>query len=234
VSVAPFDVDPAVMDRIRWMRAADVPAVAALHHAAMGRSLWGRLGRPFLETLYRSLLGHASFLAWVYVEDGRVRGFIAGAEDAARLLRGTFARHAPELGLAAARGIRREPALWRPLVQTPLYFRRSAPADDVRAESLFCSFEAELRGRRVSGHINKVLFDELAARGHRRVKITIDADNQAARRQLLSWGFAERGRFSFYDKPMVTFVLDLAASPRVQPVRFPRSSEAACPASIRT
>jgi hypothetical protein len=56
----------------------------------------------------------------------------------------------------------------------------------VRAESMFCSFEPHLRGTRVSGAINKVLFDELAARGHRYVKITTEADNEGAVRQLSS------------------------------------------------
>ena len=86
----------------------------------------------------------------------------------------------------------------------------------MRAESLFCSFEADLRGRRVSGHINKVLFDELAARGHRQVKITTEVDNPGSNRQLRAWGFEEAGRFRFYGKDMVTLVLDLQRSPRVE------------------
>ena len=55
----------------------------------------------------------------------------------------------------------------------------------------------ELRGRRISGLINKLLFDRLAARGHRFVKITTEADNRGAIRQLSSWGFEELGRFRF-------------------------------------
>jgi ribosomal protein S18 acetylase RimI-like enzyme len=215
----PFDVDPDVMARIRPMREADVPDVARLHHAAMGNSLWARLGRPFLEALYRGLLRHPSFLGAVYLEDGRVRGFIAGTEDSGSLFGDTFRRAGLRLVLPTLRGIRRDPGTLRHLVQTPLYFRRSQPAEDVAAESLFCSFEPDLRGKRVSGHINKALFDELRARGHRAVKITTEADNEGARRQLGSWGFAEVGRFRFYGKDMITYVLDLAASPRVEPVR---------------
>ena len=105
----------------------------------------------------------------------------------------------------------------RQLWQTFRYFSVSG-AEDVPAESLFCSFVPDLRGKRVSGHINKVLFDELLARGQPRVKITTEVDNEGANRQLRSWGFEDKGRFRFYGKEMVTYVLDLAASPRVEAV----------------
>jgi len=80
---------------------------------------------------------------------------------------------------------------------------------------MFCSFEAELRGQRISGLINKLLFDEMAARGHRFLKITTEADNSGAMRQLGSWGFEQVGQFSFYGKEMLTWRLDLAACERV-------------------
>ena len=74
------------------------------------------------------------------------------------------------------------------------------------------------RGKRISGHINKVLFDDLLARGHKYVKITTEVDNEGANRQLRSWGFEDMHRFRFYGKDMVTYVLDLEESDRVEPV----------------
>jgi hypothetical protein len=205
------------------MRTDDVNAVARLHHSAMGNSFWARLGRPFLEAVYRALLDHVLFIGAVYEDEGRVRGFIAGSEDVSATLRDTFRRHAGALVWPTARSVASDPRLLRPLADTPFYGRRSRLADDVPAESLFNSFEPELRGRRVSGHANKLLFDELLFRGHSHVKITTEADNEAARRQLARWGFESRGRFRFYGKEMVTLVLDLRTSPRVDAVqRFPR------------
>ncbi len=222
MTVSPFPVDADVMARIRPMTTADVAAIADLHHAAMGASLWARLGVGFLRQLYRSLLEHPSFLGAVYVEDGRVRGFIAGSEDVGALLGDTFRRRGYRLIVPVIRGLAADPELSRWLVATPRYIG-DTPAHHVKAESLFCSFEKDLRGKRVSGHINKVLFDELAARGHRRVKITTEADNEAALRQLASWGFAPAGTFRFYGKEMIALVLDLSASPRVSPAhRWPR------------
>jgi hypothetical protein len=95
---------------------------------------------------------------------------------------------------------------------------QASDADDVPGESLLCSFVPHLRGKRVSGHINKVLFDELLSRGHSHAKGTTEVSNECAKRQLRSWGFVERQTVRFYGKVMVTYVLDLQASPRVDPV----------------
>jgi hypothetical protein len=48
--------------------------------------------------------------------------------------------------------------------------------------------------------------------------VTTEVDNEGANRQLKSWGFLDCGRFQFYGKHMVTYVLDLEASPRVAPI----------------
>lgn len=213
----PFRIDPEVMAAIRPMMAVDAPRVAELHHAAMGNSLWAKLGVRFLRTLYRALIDDPRFLGFVYEENGRVRGFIAGTTDARAMMRATFRRAWFLLGPAALPGLFK-PAVLSHLLGTARYFDASAPGEAIPAESLFCSFEPELRGKRISGHINKVLFDELLARGHRHVKITTEVDNESANRQLRSWGFEDRGRFRFYGKEMITYVLDLERSERVEPV----------------
>jgi hypothetical protein len=202
------------------MGAADVPAVARLHRAAMGSSLWARLGPRFLETVYGALVRHPDFRGYVYLEDGRVRGFIAGSNNGPRMFREVMRSHFLALSLAMVPGLLRRPGTALLLLQTNRYFGRSRVegSEEVVAESMFCSFEPNLRGRRISGLINKVLFDELAALGHRYVKVTTDADNPLSARQLTSWGFEVVGRFSFYGKEMLAWRLDLVESPRVEPV----------------
>lgn len=214
-ALKPFPVDAEVMASIRPMQFRDARRVAELHHAAMGNSLWARLGVPFLQQLYQALVDCPFFLGFVYVEDGHVRGFIAGSTDTAKMYRHIAKHRFAFLAPAAAWGLLRQPAVGVPLLQTARYFGVSG-ADDVPGESLFCSFEPDLRGKRVSGHINKVLFDELAGRGHRQVKITTEVDNEGANRQLTSWGFRDAHRFRFYGKDMVTYVLDLVGHPRVR------------------
>ena len=122
------------------------------------------------------------------------------------------------LAMAAIPKVVVSPGLISRLLETGAYFERSEGDATILGESLFCSFEPELRGKRIAGHINKVLFDELLSRRHEHVKITTEADNQAAIRQLQSWAFEESGRFQFYGKEMVRFVLHLEESDRVEPV----------------
>ena len=215
MSPRPFAVDPEVMAAIRPMGPADVQRVAELHHAAMGNSLWATLGLRFLRAVYTALLDDESFLGFVY-DGGHIGGFIAGSQDTDAMLSRTFRRAWWSLGLASLPASVR-PTTLRKLLQTASYTDTSGGAH--MAESLFCSFEPELRGKRISGHINKVLFDELLARGHQRVKVTTEVDNKGANRQLTSWGFEDAARFDFYGKPMVRYELDLSASARVQATR---------------
>lgn len=215
----PFPLQADVVNHIRPMMSIDAPQVAALHHADMGNSLWARLGVPFLTRLYQALINNDRFIGFVYVDDHNVpQGFIAGSTDADTMMREVFARSGPVLALSALPALR-SPRLLLSLLQTPLYFQRSDdPTTSIAAESLFCSFVPELRGRRISNHINKFLFDDLFARGHQHVKITTEVDNAGANRQLQRWGFEQRATFRFYGKDMVTYVLDLQRSERVEPV----------------
>ena len=215
MTVRPFEPDPTVLQRIRPMAALDCADVARLHEAAMGNSTWALLGTRFLKALYASLIDDDRFLGFVYEEDRRVRGFIAGSQDTDAMMGATLRRAWPVLAWASVPRILSPPLLWR-LLQTHRY--GSVSGGQGTAESLFCSFEPNLRGRRISGHINKVLFDELLARGHTSVKITTETDNEGANRQLKSWGFRTEGVFRFYGKEMVLYVLDLEASERVEPV----------------
>ncbi len=212
-----FEVDPEILARMHPMEEAHVDDVCRLHHAAMGNSLWARLGPLFLRRLYRALVESPDFIGLVYVEESRIRGFIAGSSNGPHMMRRILAGHAISLGTAAFWGLLRRPGVAWPLLETLRYFGKSgvAGAEDIVAESMFCSFEPELRGKRISGLINKLLFDELARRGAHFVKITTDSDNAGAARQLTSWGFERAGGFHFYGKPMITWVLDLKTCPRI-------------------
>ena len=218
-ALKPFPVDPEVLAAIRVMEPGDLTDVVRLHRAAMGNSLWAQLGDRFLTTLYTGFLRHPDFRGFVYEDEGRVRGFIAGSSHSGRMSRAVFIRHGPALLFAALPGVLRRPSLAGQLLQSGSYFSRTRVGGDVTAESMFCSFEPELRGRRVAGLINKVLFDELAALGHRYLKITTEIDNLGAVRQLTSWGFERLDEFDFYGKRMLVWRLDLQESDRVEPIR---------------
>ncbi|MBL8619328.1 MAG: GNAT family N-acetyltransferase [Deltaproteobacteria bacterium] len=212
----PLHVDPEVLGRIVPMLAVHAEAVATLHAADMGDSLWARLGPRFLRTLYRLLIDEEGFLGFVYVEGGRVRGFIAGS-TAPDPMMGRLLRRGGFLLAPAALPWALWPPITRRLLDTPRYAQVSAvDGAEVQAESLFCTVEPELRGQKVAGLLNLVLFEELLSRGYPAIKVTTELANTAARRQLRSWGFAERGQFSFYGKEMVVTTLPLAGHPRLR------------------
>ena len=215
-TLRPFEANIEVLKRIRPMCHADVRRVAFLHHQAMGKSLWAQLGQRFLREIYRGMLTTDSFLGFVYEEHGQIEGFIAGSEDTSAMMRQVFFSRGPRLTIAGALGLR-NPKVLKHLLETPFYFRNSdSPnSDSTPAESLFCSFTPKLRGKRVSGHINKVLFDTLLERNHNTVKVTTEVDNHGANRQLQSWGFENKSQFSFYGKDMVLYILDLTACNRL-------------------
>ena len=213
--VRPLPVDAAVLARIVPMLAVHAEQVAALHAADMGDSLWARLGPRFLRTLYRLLIDEEGFLGFVYQHEGRVQGFIAGSTDTDAMM-GRLFRRAGFLLAPAAFPAALRPATARRLLDTPRYGQVSAvDGADVRAESLFCTVEPPLRGHKVAGLLNLVLFEELLSRGHAAVKVTTELANAGARRQLRSWGFAERGTFRFYGKDMVVTTLPLRDHPRL-------------------
>lgn len=216
--VGPLQVDPEARAHLRPMMQVDVEAVAALHAADMGQSLWAGLGEPFLKALYGLLIDDPGFIGFVTERQGQIGGFIAGSTDADAMMARVFRRGAPLLGARALPALLRRPGLLRRLAETPRYARLSAlPGPRVPAESLFCTVEPALRGQRVAGLLNEALFEELLARGHSFVKITTETSNTAARRQLGSWGFEERGAFAFYGKAMLICTLALRDHPRLQP-----------------
>ena len=215
-------MDPDVLARIRIMEPRHVTQVAAQHAISMGNSLWAKLGVGFLEALYNALLTHPDFVAFVYEEENQVKGFIAGSANGPKMFKDVFFKKGAAVAWAALKGALRNPKAAFALMETFSYFGKTKMPEllGVTAESMFCSFQPELRGKRISGLINKVLFDEMAYRNHTFLKITTEADNEGSVRQLTSWGFERIGRFKFYGKNMVAWRLDLKTNPRVEAVRW--------------
>jgi len=213
---SPYKIDPERMRAIRRMESRDISDVARMHRSSMGRSLWGRMGLGFLRRMYAALLDQPEFLAFVYEKDGRVVGFIAGTSNGPTLMRQVLYTHPRQLGVGWLRAAVRHPRSALRVIAGLGYFGISKPGEEVIAESFFCSFEKPFQRTGAAGHINKVLFDELAWLGHSKVKVTIDSDNKAALEQLRSWHFEEHGSFEFYGKWMTVLVLDLKNSARVE------------------
>lgn len=216
-NLSPFPINRKVLSSIRPMLPKDIRIVSELHKLAMGNSLWAQLGIDFLEALYEQLLLNPRFIAYVYEDKGKVDGFIAGTSDSANLFISTLRYGWKKIFFPLLKGILRRPQLIGRLLSTHTYFALSSNSDidNIKAESLFCSFRPNLRGKRIAGHINKVLFEHFLSLGIESVKITTEVDNIEANRQLKSWGFEPIKKFHFYGKDMITYVLHLVGHPRL-------------------
>lgn len=215
--IGPLDVDPGELKNIRPMVEKDIIQISKIHQEIMGNTLLGKLGTRFLMEIYSGLLEHESFVGYVYLDSKKVKGFIAGSDDGPKMMKEVFRKRWRRLTWAALKGIAMAPTAIFPLFSTFHYFSKSGVRglEDIKAESMFCAFEKEFRGKRISGLINQVLFNELAHRGRKYVKITTESDNKGAFRQLSSWGFEKMGTFRFYGKEMTAWRLDLENCPRV-------------------
>lgn len=214
--LTPFPPNPEVMSRIRPMASKDCPYVAKLHYDEIKSSFWSKLGFYFIKNLYGMLIDNPYFCAYVYEEDGQVLGFIAGSTDTKKLFLETIKKHFAKLIWITLISIIKHPNTLYRVFTTPVYFALSKPKfADIKAESIFCAFKPELRGKRVSGYTNKVLFDKFFELGFDYVKITTEITNPGSNRQLLSWGFEEVSNFKFYQKDMRIYVLKLLNHPRI-------------------
>ncbi len=215
--IGPLKVNPDVLKNIKPMKKTHIHGVALIHKQIMGNTLWGKLGLGFLEEVYSKLLEHPSFIGYVYLHNGRVGGFIAGSDNGPKMMRETLKSGWKKLFFPLLKGVILSPSVFAPLVFTTRYFNISAlpGLENVTGESMFCAFEKRFRGKRISGLINQVLFNELANRGHKSIKITTEIDNKGAIRQLESWGFERVGTFKFYGKTHMAWKLDFSTSGRV-------------------
>lgn len=66
------------------MSADHVPLVSGLHHQVLDQTFNSRLGIPFLEDLYGSLLSDPATKAWVAVKEGEILGFVCATQDVAK------------------------------------------------------------------------------------------------------------------------------------------------------
>lgn len=74
-SEAPIEIQPMLTEQI--------PLVSGLHHQVLFNTFNSRLGIPFLEDLYSTLLFDAWSMAWVALQEGEVIGFATATRDLA-------------------------------------------------------------------------------------------------------------------------------------------------------
>jgi len=167
----------------------DLARVAALHADRIAEGFLPRLGRPFLERLYRRVLLRPDAFVIVAADDDRTVGFVAVAADLGALYRSFVVRDGAVAGLRAAPRIL---ASLKRVLETLRYPASERDLPD--AEILAVAVEASAAGRGVGRALVDAATARMEALGVRAVKVVTAADNVPALGLYRSCGFTTRAR----------------------------------------
>lgn len=163
---------------------------AELHHSTIRTGFLTSLGPMFLRQLYAGISSCPSGFGFVWrrADDGSIRGFVACAEDTARLYRQVLLRRGLLMAVPLVRFAVR-PSVIRRACQTLRY-----PADVgphlPRAEILSIAVAEDARGTGIGRALLEGALGEFARRGIRRVRVAVWDRNESAIRLYRACGFA--------------------------------------------
>lgn len=182
---------------IRKAATRDARRIAELHEELLGDSIFVRLGRPFLEGFYYTLLAEDDVaFAYVCEEDGRIIGFAAMAVSHERFY-GQVRKRLFRLGSAILRSIVAKPATVGAVLQAASFMARKDSLIDCDAagELLQIAVHPDFRARgpggketpyfaakrvRVAQELFRRCMDELARRGVKDYRIMTGDDNSSS------------------------------------------------------
>ena len=102
---------------IRKMELKDIPQVVAVHLESFQGFFLSFLGPAFLKQLYTSILGDPSGMAFVFVGDCQVMGFVAGTIQPAGFYRRLIQKHWWRFALASLSPMIRRPSIFPRLLR---------------------------------------------------------------------------------------------------------------------
>lgn len=183
---------------------------ASLHLAGQPGTFLSSLGPGVLTALYTALpLTRAGF-GWVALDgDAAPRGFVAATVGVGRLFVEIGTTRLGTLLPPLLAQLARHPALLGRTAQTllyPLLVRNDTAArrsEQPAAELLAIMVEPAWRSRGIGAQLLAQLLDDCRARGVRTLEVTVDANNDGARRFYHRHGFGAARAFVLYGRPML-------------------------------
>ena len=166
------------------------PHAAELHRSTIRTGFLTSLGPMFLRQLYAAVSSCPSGFGFVCRrdDDGAILGFVACADDTARVYRQALLRRGVLMAIPLLRFAAR-PSVIRRAYQTLRY-----PADVghhlPRAEVLSVAVAETARGAGIGRALVKSALDEFARRGIRQVRVAVWDRNESAIRLYRACGFA--------------------------------------------
>jgi ribosomal protein S18 acetylase RimI-like enzyme len=215
-TVPVHSADPPIPVRILPLSPHHAADAARLHIAGQTNTFLAELGPEILEVIYEKLprtdagFGFTALSSSGQNADPVVVGFVSAATSVGRVfLQTATTRAAKLLPLLSARCLRR-PSLVGRTMQTAFYpFTRadsgSAHPRGTGAELLSIMVEPHWRSRGLGTLLLEALLDECKTRSITWLDVTVDADNDGARRFYERHGFQKQRSFALYGRTMLLY-----------------------------
>jgi len=198
------------MGNIRAMNVNDVNAVVKVHLSSFQGFFLTFLGRQFLSELYAGIVVDSTGIAFVYREEDRVLGFIAGTSQPAGFYSRLLNRRWWRFALASLMPILKNPLIIPRLLRA---FRKPQDVSNQPDTGTLMSIAVtpEAQGRGLGQVLVKAFLEEAADRGLKHVDLTTDKNNNDSVNQFYQrMGFqCSRTFVTSEGREMNEYVIDL-------------------------
>ena len=155
-----------------------------------------KFGLKFLSLLYKYIDESEDSFLITKEENGRIIGFVSGAEDTGRLFSEFKKNYFLRVLFPVIIAIIKKPTLIKGIFET-LSYEKEVP-NLPNAELISVAVDEEHLGKGVSSDLMKAFFDEMKKRGIEKVKVTVGADNVRANEYYKRWGFVKVAVFQLH------------------------------------
>ena len=194
---------------IRQMETRDMEAVTRLHFEALKIGFLSTLGEDFLEIIYEGITASDMGVIFVYEEDEKVAGFIAGSMDTQKLFKEVYRRKLPRLAGNLAFKVIRQPGIVRNLMRSSRY--PGMAGDSVPAELLSIAVVEDFRGKGIGSALVEALTKYFKEREVSTFKVSVDQRLEGADKFYEKLGFELTDTIDIYDKKMNIYIYDANA-----------------------
>ena len=169
--------------------------VASLHEQNLKTGLLSALGRPFLELLYKELLGSDQVVCLVAEENGSAIGFVCGCENLPAFYRDLI-RHSFFSVSRQLFSMIHRPGIWYGIYETLKYVRKfEGPVRLPPAELISIAVTSEFRNKGVGANLVINLAKEFDKRSVADFKVIVGSSLLAANAFYKRMGFELLGTF---------------------------------------
>lgn len=189
---------------IRQAKIKDIYRIIELYCLYMEDSFLVRFGKGFLKQLFEGIIVSKHGLCFVYEDDSKVRGFIAGTSHLSKFFRDIFFRKGHILLVKLLPEIIKYPLVIGYITESFSYSTKTN-VKNVNSELLFIAVEPGCRKEGVAKKLVDSALRSIYDKGMSKVKVTILKTNKIVNNFLKNYGVHLEREFKFYGKDMILY-----------------------------